>query len=191
MSAKAALKAVESTPARAAQFSSLTTANHTNFTYEGLDEAFPKADPNLVPTGHVILVQIRQPKRKTRGGIELPPEARSTEHYNTQIAKIIAMGSLCFKSPHHVTDEAGNVTGETLVDWAGGPWHKPGDFVRVPRYGGDRFTAAIKTVTEVYDPDEKRMVPETVDDEVIFMLIKAKDILGSVVNPLAGKAYLD
>lgn len=169
----------------------LTTANHTVFGYENEEEAFPKVDPGLVPTGHVGIFQIRHPKRKTKGGIILEQSGRSAEHYNTQIAKVVALGPLTFKSTRSVYGQSGNVVGDQLVEWPEGAWFKPGDYVRVPKYGGDRFTVEFDAIETEIDPETGREEPKTVRDEIVFALFKVKDILGVVINPLAGKAYLD
>ena len=39
--------------------------NQVSFAYSGIDEAFPAVDPNFVPFGSRVLVQIRSAKRKT------------------------------------------------------------------------------------------------------------------------------
>lgn len=94
--------------------------------YDSIEEAFPDVDPGLDPSGDKVLVQIRTPKKRTAGGIMLPEETRETELWNTQIAKVIAIGPAAFK---HADG----------TPWAEGDWCKPGDYVRVPKYGGDRF----------------------------------------------------
>src|SRR3954470_639267 len=81
-----------------------------------LDEAFPVVNPNYRPFGERVLVQIRSPKRKSAGGIMLPDEVRDTEKWNTQVAKVIALGPTAFKSR------------TTLEGWPEGDWCQPGDF---------------------------------------------------------------
>lgn len=158
--------------------SPLTSPNNVVFAYGSMEEAFPKVDPGIVPLGVNVLCQIRHPKRRTKGGIILDTESRKTEHYNTQVAKVIGIGDLAFK----FIDEQ---TGE-LRDWVGGRWYEVGNFVRLPRYGGDRFTVP-------YDFSEKENGETlTVRDEVVFAIFKAKDVHGRIVgDPLAIKAYLD
>ena len=110
-----------------------------------------------------MLVQIRTPKRVTKGGILLPDETRETEFWNTQIAKLLAIGALAFRNRN--TREA----------WPEGAWAAPGDFVRVPKYGGDRFSVTTHAG----------------DDEAFLVLFNDLDLLGKVTgNPLAIKAYL-
>jgi co-chaperonin GroES (HSP10) len=137
-------------------------ANKISFAYDSIDEAFPTCDPGVTPFGSRVLVQIRTPKKKTAGGIVLVGETRETEHYNTQVAKVLAVGSLAFKNRN------------TMESWPEGSWCAPGDFVRVPRYGGDRWT--VKT------PD---------GDEAIVVIFNDLDLVGKVTgNPLAIKAFL-
>ena len=137
-------------------------ANKISFAYDNVDEAFPACDPGVMPFGSRVLVQIRTPKKKTAGGIMLVGETRETEHYNTQVAKVLTVGSLAFKNRN------------TMESWPEGSWCAPGDFVRVPRYGGDRWT--VKT------PD---------GDEAIVVIFNDLDLVGKVTgDPLAIKAFL-
>lgn len=92
-----------------------------------LEEAFPVADPGVQPFGSRVLVQIRNPKRKTASGIILTADTQATEHDNTQVAKVIAVGPLAYKNRN------------TMENWPEGEWCRPGYFVRVPKYGGDRW----------------------------------------------------
>ena len=60
--------------------------------------------------------------------------------------------------------------------WPEGDWCKPGDFVRVGKYGGDRFEV----------PFEKDS-----DDCALFVVFNDLDIIGDVYsNPLEIKAFL-
>lgn len=137
-------------------------ANKIDFGYESLDEAFPPCDPGVQPFGSRVLVQVRTPKAKTKGGIILTTDTRETEHYNTQVAKVIATGSLAFKNRN------------TMEPWPEGSWCDVGDFVRVPRYGGDRWS--VKTAD---------------GDEAIVVIFNDLDLVGKVTgDPLAIKAFL-
>jgi co-chaperonin GroES (HSP10) len=95
--------------------------------YDSLEAAFPLADPALVPFGSDVIVQIRTPKLQTAGGVLLAEETRETDQWNTQVAKVIALGPVAFCDR------------ETLKPWPEGAWAKPGDYVRVPKYGGDKW----------------------------------------------------
>lgn len=61
-----------------------------------LSDAFPDADPGIVPCGSRLLVQIRSPRSKSKGGIILTNNDRDTELWNTQIGKVVSMGALAF-----------------------------------------------------------------------------------------------
>ena len=111
----------------------MTTATYA---YTGLDEAFPQVDPELKPYGSRVLLQIRTPKTRSAGGIVLTQDARDTDLWNTQVAKVIAIGPVAFRNR------------ETLQLWPEGEWCKPGDFVRVPKYCGDRFQIPIPGKTD-------------------------------------------
>lgn len=138
-------------------------ANNIEFGYADLDEAFPAAEPGVQPFGSRVLVQIRTPKRKTKGGIILTSDVRETEIYNTQVAKVIGVGSLAFKNRN------------TMETWPEGSWAEVGDYVRVPRYGGDRWT--VKT--------------NGGEDDAIMVIFNDLDLVGKVTgDPMAVKAFL-
>ena len=164
----------------------ITNQNSIQYDYKSLDEAFPKVEPGIQPFGPFALFQIRHAKRFTKGGLELVESARSTEYYNTQTAKCIALGSLCFKIARNIRDDITGEDVEKLFDYAEGPWFKPGDFVRVPKYGGDRFTAPYTYKLDIGGETE------TVHEEIIFAMFKAKDVLGLVTgDPLKIRAFYE
>ena len=98
---------------------------------KSLAEMFPAIDPEFNPFGHRVVVQIRRVVNKTSSGIILAKETREGEAYNGQVGKLIAMGPLAFKN---------RGTGEP---WPEGVWAKVGDYVKVPRWGGDRWTVDL------------------------------------------------
>jgi co-chaperonin GroES (HSP10) len=157
----------------------LTRPNKVEFLYDGLDEAFPKVDPGLEPFGSLVLVQVRQPKRKTAGGIIIADDTRATEHYRTQVAKVVSMGPLAFHSR------------DTMTLWPEGAWCSVGDFVRVPVYQGERFAVPFEVKT--FEEDEKgRKHPKTDKEECVFVLFKDLAILGRITaDPLKIRAFLD
>jgi co-chaperonin GroES (HSP10) len=131
--------------------------------YESLDEAFPVVDPVTRPFGNRVLVQIRTPKRRTAGGLYLPEETRDTELWNTQVAKVIALGPVAFCNR------------DTLEPWPEGLWCKVGDFVRCPKYGGDRWFMPV--------PNSQ--------DQALFAMFKDLDISGAHTgDPLDVVAFI-
>lgn len=93
-----------------------------------LEEAFPTVDPLMAPYGARVLVQLRAVKEKvTAAGIFIPEEVKETEKWNTMIGKVIAIGPLAFRKR------------ESMEPWPEGSWASVGDFVRVPKWGGDRW----------------------------------------------------
>jgi hypothetical protein len=72
--------------------------NKVQFEYSGLDEAFPPIDAGVKPFGSRVLCQIRLAKKKTKGGIILTGDTKDTETWNTQVAKVVAVGDLAFKN---------------------------------------------------------------------------------------------
>jgi len=129
---------------------------------DALAEAFPDVAPGVQPFGSRVLVQIRTPRKVTRGGIILSSETQDTERWNTQIAKVVSVGPLAFKNR------------DTQQSWPEGAWCTVGDFVRVPKYGGDRWE-----------------VPITRDNSAMFVIFNDLDIIGQVTgDPLAVKAFI-
>ncbi len=127
-----------------------------------LADAFPMVNPLHWPLGSRVLLQIRRPKRKTRGGIVLVEEARETEKWNTMVAKCIAVGPLAFKNR------------DSMRPWPEGAWVRPGEFVRVPKYGGDRWEVDIEG-----------------DDPALFMICNDHEVIASTTgNPLHSKAFI-
>jgi len=127
-----------------------------------LEEAFPDVDPGVRPFGSRVLVQIRNPRKKSKGGIVLHSETKDTEKWNTQAAKVISMGPLAFRNRN---------TGDP---WPEGEWCKPGEFVRVGKYGGDRWEVDLGE-----------------SDVALFVIFNDLDIIGLVTgDPLNMKAFI-
>lgn len=116
-----------------------------------LEEAFPNIEPGVQPLGSRVLVQVRSPKAKTKGGIFLPSETQETIAANTQVAKVRALGPLCFQS---------RTTGQP---WPEGAWCKEGEYVRIPKYGGDRFEVKVGE-----------------DSVALFVLYNDLDLIGKI-----------
>lgn len=143
----------------------LEVGNKIAFSYDSVDEAFPFVEPGIVPLGSRVLVQLRSPKRKTKGGIILTTETRETEYWNTHVARVLAVGPVAFRDR------------KTLDPWPEGAWVAPDDFVCVPQYGGVRWS-----VTVSHDGEE---------DHVIVALFNDLDLTGKVLgDPLAVRAFV-
>ena len=129
-----------------------------------IDQAFPEADPGLVPFGSRVLVQKRSARTVTPGGIIVPDETQQTEFWNTQVAKVISLGPVAFKNR------------DTLEAWKEGDWCTPGTYVRVPKYAGDRWFVEI---------------PESKGLKACFVLFNDLDLIGKITcDPLDVIAYL-
>lgn len=134
------------------------------FNYTSLEDAFPDVDPGLVPYGSRVLVQVRRAKTRTASGIIVAPAARGVEQDLTQIARVVRLGPLAFKN----RDQG--------VQWVEGAWCVPGEYVRVPQYGGDRWGVAI---------------PNSSDEYVTFVVFDDLDLIGKVTcDPLSVVAYI-
>ncbi len=143
---------------------SLPANNAVGFGYESVEEAFPDVDPRLTPMGDYILVMIRVPKMQTVGGIALGSEDRRTDFDNTQVAKVIAIGPMAFKWQRDGSD------------WPEGAWCKVGDFVRIPKYQGDRMSRPYQRKETEFVRGERREVEVT--DHVHFAQFKHNQLLG-------------
>ncbi len=132
-------------------------------TYENaIAEAFPAVNAGIQPFGSRVLVQIRSPKQRTASGIILDSGTKDTEKWNTQIAKVVSVGPLAFKNRN------------TMDSWPEGSWCKEGDYVRVAKYGGDRW--------EVNLPN---------GESALFVIFNDLDIIGRVeVDPLSIRAFI-
>ena len=129
--------------------------------------AFPSVDPGAKPLGGRILVQLRRTKRKTSGsGIILVEETKETEKWQNMVAKVVAIGPLAFK--HR----------DSMQSWPEGSWCEVGDYIRVPKWGGDRW--------EVKAPGD-----EEHEDPALFAIFNDHEVIAKVTgNPLTMRAYL-
>ena len=129
-------------------------------------DAFPAVDPGAKPLGARVLVQLRRTKKKTSAsGIILVEETRETEKWQNMVGKVIELGPLAFKKR------------DTMEPWVEGIWCEVGDFIRVPKWGGDRW--------EVPDPDNKD------EDPVLFMVLNDHEVIAKLTgDPLAMKAFI-
>ena len=129
-----------------------------------LREAFPAVDPGAKPLGARVLVQLRRTKKRTSaGGIILVEETRETEKWQNMVARVIAIGPLAFKKR------------DTMEPWPEGSWCEVGDYLRVPKWGGDRWEVSL-------NDDE---------DPILFMILNDHEIIAAVTgDPLAMKAFI-
>jgi co-chaperonin GroES (HSP10) len=128
--------------------------------------AFPSVDPGAKPLGARILVQLRRTKKKTTSaGIILVEETKETEKWNNMVAKVIAVGPLAFKKR------------DTMEPWPEGSWCEVGDYLRVPKWGGDRWEVPVEG-----EPDE---------DQALFMVLNDHEVIAKVTgDPLAMRAFI-
>jgi co-chaperonin GroES (HSP10) len=128
--------------------------------------AFPDVKPGQAPYGGRVIVQLRRIK-KNAGKIILVEETKENEKWNNMIGKVVAIGPLAFKNK------------DTMASWPEGSWAEIGDYVRVPRWGGDRW--------------ERPATGEENGDlnPVLFMTINDHELIAKVTdNPLSFKAYV-
>ena len=126
--------------------------------------AFPSVDPGAKPLGGRILVQLRRTKQTVTGaGIILVQETKETEKWNNMVARVIEIGPLAFRKR------------DTMEPWPEGSWCEVGDYIRVPKWGGDRWEVQI----------------EGEEEKALFMILNDHEVIAKVTcNPLEMKAFL-
>jgi co-chaperonin GroES (HSP10) len=131
-----------------------------------LEEAFPDVEPLMAPYGARVLVQLRAVKEKvTTAGILLPEDVKEAEKWNTMIGKVIAIGPLAFKKR------------DTMEAWPEGAWAQVGEYVRVPKWGGDRWEV---------DFEQNGM-----KGKALFTFFNDHELIGKVTgDPLKIKAFI-
>lgn len=123
---------------------------------------FPNVVPKVVPVGARILCQLITPRSTTASGIVLVQETKETERWNNQVARVLAMGPLAFCNR------------ETGLPWQEGMWCEPGDFVIIPRWGGQRRTVKTKDG----------------EDPIYFVTVNDHEVIERVYgNPLELEIY--
>lgn len=129
--------------------------------------AFPSVDPGAKPLGGRILVQLRRTKKKaTSAGIILVEETKETEKWQNMVAKVIEIGPLAFK--HR----------DTMQAWPEGSWCQPGDYIRVPKWGGDRWEVKVPGDDDLEDP-------------ALFMVLNDHEVIAKLTgDPLAMRAFI-
>ena len=128
--------------------------------------AFPDVSPGQKPFGGRVVVQLRRIKKTTASKIILVAETKETEKWQNMIGRVVEIGPLAFKNR------------ETMESWPEGSWAQVGDYVRVPKWGGDRWEREV--------PNE-----EGNEDPVLFMTINDHELIARVTDdPLSFKAYV-
>lgn len=126
---------------------------------EALAHSFPDVPAPYVPLGTRILVQLRAPGTvKTLADGKkffLPDETVDFEKMTVQTALVRALGPAAFKNR------------ASMQNWPEGDWCVPGEFVRIPRFGGDRVAVPL-------NDEQKR--------EVIFMTMEDRDVIGLLLS---------
>lgn len=130
---------------------------------QSLNEAFPTVDPGVKPLGARVLIQLRRISKQSKGGIILVEETKDTAKWNNQVAKVVAVGPVAFRNR------------ETAEVWPEGTWVQPGDFVRVPRWNGDRIEVKVQGS----------------DDPVVFVIFNDHELIAKVTgDPLEQRIYV-
>ena len=131
-----------------------------------LQDSFPAVDPGAKPLGARVLVQLRKAKKRvSKGGIILAEETRDTERAQNPVGKVVAIGPLAFKKR------------DTMESWPEGSWCEIGDYVRVPKWTGDRW--------------EVRLGSGIDEDAIEFMIMNDHEVIAKITgNPLEVRAFV-
>ena len=129
--------------------------------------AFPSVDPGAQPLGGRILVQLRRTHKKaTSAGIILIEETKETEKWNNMVAVVVALGPLAYKNR------------DTMEYWPEGTWIQVGDYIRVPKWGGDRWEVKVPGDDDYEDP-------------ALFMILNDHEVIAKLTgDPMAMRAFL-
>ena len=145
----------------------MNTSEPVAFDKAELAWAFPSVDPGAKPLGGRILVQLRRTKKKaTSAGIILVEETKETEKWQNMVARVVEIGPLAFK--HR----------DTMQAWPEGSWCAVGDYIRVPKWGGDRWEVKVPGDDDYEDP-------------ALFMVLNDHEVIAKLTgDPLAMRAFL-
>lgn len=129
--------------------------------------AFPEVNAGQSPFGGRVVVQLLRIKKTAAGSrIILVSETKENEKWQNMIGKVIEIGPLAFKNR------------DTMASWPEGSWAQVGDFVRVPKWGGDRWERAVPGE----DPKEA---------PVLFMTINDHELIARVTDdPLSFNTFV-
>lgn len=133
---------------------------------QSLADAFPAVDPGERPFGSLVLIQIKRPAFKTKGGVILSGNDQQTEYDNTKVAKVIALGPLAFCNR------------ETGKSWPEGHWFKVGDYVRMSQHNATTWTVALPGTRGI-----------GIEERVVFGYIDELHVRSLVNDPLATTAF--
>jgi len=124
--------------------------------------AFPSVQPGARPLGARILVQLKRIRKQSAGSkIILVEETTQAEKFNNMVGKVVEIGPLAFRKR------------DTMEPWPEGAWCNVDDYIRVPKWGGDRW--------EVPSGDG--------DDKIIFVVLNDHEIIAAINgDPLEMKA---
>jgi co-chaperonin GroES (HSP10) len=133
---------------------------------QSLGDAFPAVDPGEVPFGNLVLIQMKRAAFKTKAGVILSANDQQTEYDNTKVAKVLALGPLCFKSRADGTE------------WPEGKWFNVGDFVRLSQHNTTTWTVALPGTRGI-----------GIEERVVFGYIDELHVRSLVMDPLATQAF--
>lgn len=103
-----------------------------------VEDLFPEIELNEIALGDNIVVQMKTPPKQSKGGILYSAETQDIEEYSSTVGKVLDIGPTAF---HFFSQND-----ESNKPWPGGAWFKVGDFVRLPRHGGQRIESAYGVI---------------------------------------------
>lgn len=134
---------------------------------EELAWAFPQVDPGQLPFGGRVVVQLKRIRKTLKHSrIIVTSSTREDEKWQNMIGRVVAIGPLAFKNR------------DTMESWPEGTWAQIGDYVRVPKWGGDRWERHVPGEDENEDP-------------VLFMTLNDHELISKVTDdPLSYKTFI-
>lgn len=118
------------------------------------DEEMPDPSPLPDVKGWNIIVRPVPIRKQTKGGLLLPDKVVDDIKYLTNVARVLALGPLCYNDQKKFGPE---------------PWCKVGDLVVLPKFSGSKFTYKGVKLTLVSEMD------------ILMVLKDSKDIDPSAV----------
>lgn len=140
-----------------------------------LEEAFPEVAVEFQPVTNKVLVQLRQPRQQSSGGIFFVPGTQEGVQQTTVIAKLLAVGPNAFKGPGKGREWNENLNDERP---------KPGDFVVIRRWAGINYM--VEPVN--YKPLPGDKLPN--GGKVMLGIIDDVEVIGrGVVDPVNAQMH--
>ena len=134
--------------------------------------AFPDVQPGQEPFGGRVVIQLlRIRKTAANSRIILVDETKEAEKWQNMIGKVVKIGPLAYRNR------------DTMQPWPEGAWAQVGDYVRVPKWGGDRWERPV--LVPAIPGEEENSPP------VLFMTVNDHELISRVTDdPLSYRTFI-